>query len=438
MKRENSMSEKVTTFIDKYQLSASNVDTQQIIDLFLSQMELGLTSSSDSSLAMLPSYINVNRDILLNKPVIVLDAGGTNLRVCTVYFDDNLQPVIKDFANYLMPGIEKELSKVQFYELLIEYISPVIHVSDQISFCFSYTTEINEHDGKLLHWSKEISIPELVGEYIGQGLLDALEKKGILNKRVTLLNDTVSTLVAGKIFGEPRKCSSYIGFILGTGINTAYIEQNVKINKVNLERGSQIINVESGGFDKFSISKPELDFDSTTKDPNAYLLEKLTSGRYFGEAVSYVLQQAYKDGVLSHDLTQSNNFPLQTYELSDFMDSPHQKPIFLDLTLSEECLSNAYLIIQQMIQRGAKLSAINVASTVLKTNQQIQAGDSPLEPICINIDGSTFYKLARFKEYFRQYLNEILVKKSIHYRICHVENSPIVGSAIAVLATDSV
>ena len=236
----------VSSFLDKYKMSASSYETDSMLNYFISEMEEGL-AGKDSSLAMLNSYISADNDVPANKPVIVLDAGGTNLRVCILTFDEHGKASIDHFSKYPMPGIAHELSKKEFYDTISTYLEPVIDKADSIGFCFSYPTEVSpEKDGKLLYWTKEVKVPQVVGEYTGAGLLEALAAKGHRNKKVVLLNDTVACLLAGKAVGQQRQCSGYIGFILGTGTNTAYVESNAKIGKIEALEGSQVINVESG------------------------------------------------------------------------------------------------------------------------------------------------------------------------------------------------
>jgi hexokinase len=84
-----------------------------------------------------------------------------------------------------------------------------------------------------------------------------------------LLNDTVATLLAGRAETSGRRFDSYIGFILGTGTNTAYVEQNANIKKAtDLDPDkSQIVNVESGGFGKAPRGKVDPAFDAASVSP---------------------------------------------------------------------------------------------------------------------------------------------------------------------------
>ena len=92
-------------------------------------------------------------------------------------------------------------------------------------------------------------------------------------------------------------------------------------------------------------------------------------------------------------------------------------------------LTLLYYIINGYLKRAAKLTAINIASAIIKSG----TGKSPLHPICINIDGSTYHKTAGFSLLTETYLVEILDPYDIFYRIIQVDNSPIIGAAIAGL-----
>lgn len=413
-------------------MSADFVDINITLNDFCSEMEAGLFGD-DSSLAMIPSYIKADASIPTNKPVIVLDAGGTNLRVCTVSFDDNGAVDIGCFEQYKMPGFLHELSKQAFYNTICDYLEPVINKSDSIGFCFSYPTEINaDKDGKLLYWTKEIKVPEVVGEYIGSGLLAALAKRGHTGKNLVLLNDTVSTLLAGKIIGEQRQCDGYIGFILGTGTNTAYIEKSSNISKISVSSAAQIINVESGNFSKCPQGDIDKLFDNSTDNPGAYTFEKMISGRYLGSVALGLLKKAAINGLFSKAANAEikSRRCLATAELSMFLENPLSlaAPFNSDKLTSNDRKTLYYLVIE-LIERAAKLTAVNIAAAVIKSN----SGRNPQHPICINIDGSTFYELFGFNTKCEKYLATILNSRGFYFETIRVENAPVIGTAFAGL-----
>ena len=98
----------------------------------------------------------------------------------------------------------------------------------KIGFCFSYPAEATpDLDAKLNCWTKGIQAPEIVGQYVGSELM-----KRVGGGKIAIVNDTVATLLAAKATEGDKTYSSYIGFILGTGTNAAYVEKNVNIRKL--------------------------------------------------------------------------------------------------------------------------------------------------------------------------------------------------------------
>ncbi len=81
--------------------------------------------------------------------------------------------------------------------------------------------------------------------------------------------------------------------------------------------------------------------------------------------------------------------------------------------------------------RAASLVAVNIAATVLRSG----AGHDKLHPVCINIDGSTYYKTRSvfFKSRVEQGMREILAPRGVHFETVCVDDSPMIGAAVAGL-----
>ncbi|MEM9400152.1 MAG: hexokinase [Verrucomicrobiota bacterium] len=411
---------------------ASCIDREAVLEAFIDEIEAGLAGKK-SSLAAIPTFIEVEHKMPLGEKVIVLDAGGTHLRICTVIFQQDGEALIENFSKYPMPGIDHEVTAEQFYETLVDYMKHVVHLSDKIGFCFSYATEIMPNrDGKLISFSKEIKIPQLVGKLIGQGLRDALQGRGYGDKQVVILNDTVAALLAGKL-NAAANCSGYIGFILGTGTNTAYVEKNEAITKqpgLNA-KASQGINLESGNFTKCPRGFCDEQFDATTMTPGLNIFEKMISGAYLGPLSLTALQCGATQGLFSQaasaKLQDMKN--LSTITMNDFRINPSRN----DSPFSSEFFTNEdkkaiHEIFNAIIDRAALLCAINITSCAIKSN----LGD---QSVCISIEGSTFYKAHEFPQRAFGYLKEMMDKSNIHYTTTHVDNAPIIGAALAGLSS---
>jgi hexokinase len=422
-------------FIHNNAIGPDSVDMQACCDQFMDEMQRGL-AGEESPLKMLPTYISIQNDLPIDEPVIVLDAGGTNFRICTVIFDKELNPVISNFNKSKMPGLAQEVTATEFFALMAEYVKPVIHTSSKIGFCFSYPAEINRNrDGRLLFFSKEVKAPEVWGMMIGENLLKTLgdEKAGHI-KNLTLLNDTVATLLAAKAVTAGKKYSGYIGFILGTGTNTSYLESNRNITKVSGldQNGYQIINVESGGFG-LKGSPLDQEFYATTENPERYHFEKLISGAYLGPYADKVIETAAVSGLFSSEFCEKYKTlePIDTIIMDSFLHEPLDKDGLLAWCCEDDNDSaTLYQLLDAVIERAGKLTAVNLSAAVLKAD----IGTHPAYPACINADGTTFYKTHNLKVYTEYYLHQFLGK--IHerfYEIVAVDNAPVLGAAIAGL-----
>ena len=165
---------KVKDFLRQNRMDEADISMQQVCDLFTDEMNRGLAGHK-SSLAMLATYIETERQVPCNEPVIVMDAGGTNFRVATVWFRDDGKPVIEDFKLYKMPGIDAEVGRREFFRTMAQYVDHVVHRSAKVGFCFSYPLEMSpSKDGKVLYFSKEIKAAEVVGQMLGENLNRAI------------------------------------------------------------------------------------------------------------------------------------------------------------------------------------------------------------------------------------------------------------------------
>ena len=430
--------QKCSEFLKSYRMHHDDIDMQQSCEVFLNEMEKGL-AGQESSLAMIPTYIETDKRVPRNERVLVMDAGGTNFRAATVYFNECGKAVIENVRKGKMPGVDSQVGKEEFFETLAEYVKDIVNVSEKIGFCFSYPCDIQpSRDGRLTHFSKEIKAPAVVGQMVGENLSAAVSRKaGVERKRVVVLNDTVTTLLAGIAGFEAKNYDSYVGFILGTGTNTCYIEKNSNITKrAELDPAkSQIINVESGGFCRAPRGQIDEQFDSSTNNPGVYTFEKMISGAYLGPLCLEVIRTAVNEQLFSSVAAEKLRGikQLDTKQISDYLAGPDAQCNLLGEVLAETSnydKTMAELLVKAIVERAAKLTAINLSAAVLKSGK----GDSPDRPVCIVAEGTTFYSLKGLKEGVEKCLRGFLAtRKERYYEIVNVENATLIGAAIAGL-----
>ena len=430
------MEEKVFSFLARNNLLTRQIDDEKLLSFFMSEMDKGL-SGQESSLAMIPTYVSEVDKVPAGERVIVLDAGGTNFRTCLVSFDDEGRPNMEDFRKVGMPGVKSEVSRKEFFSILADNVERFIDKCDRIGFCFSYAAKITEdHDGLPIVFSKEIKAPEVIGQPVAKCLLEELARRGhdVSRKKYSVVNDTVATLLACKA-GYREPSSGSIGFILGTGTNTAYSEKISNIGKLGLSsQGFMIINVESGNLD-LRLGPADESFFAMTKNPDVYHFEKMISGAYLGPFAQHVIQLACEDGVFSPEFVKrfSKIESLTTTQMSNYLEMCHNKDYVLVSCVAdnEKDACALWLILRAVLERASKLTAMNLSAAVLRTD----AGVNPRYPVIVNADGTTFYKTEFMLEYTKYYLHEFLEKKHGRFtKLIRIDDSPALGAAIAGLS----
>ncbi|MCQ2591694.1 MAG: hexokinase [Treponema sp.] len=423
----------VSSFLARHNF-VNHVDVLTVAQAILDDMKKGLKKEPADE-DMIRTFCNPPEKSACGQSVIVIDAGGTNFRSCLVTFDENGTPSISEMEKTKMPGVEKELSRKEFFAQLAENLEHLKNKSNRIGFCFSYPMEITEDgDGILLGFSKEVKAPEVVGCHVGKCLKEALEASGWNSiERITLCNDTVAALLAGAACAvSGSNYSSYIGYILGTGMNAAYIQPDCDCCGIK----KQIIVCESGKFKSVNRSDFDIDFDKTTVKPGTFYLEKLCSGAYLGPVSWFALQAAAKDGVFSEKVCEEikNIKSLNLIEMDGFLHAPYTKKnplgkIAVEIA-SDDDVNKIYQILDAIVERSARYAAAILVACTIQTG----AGKIASKPVCILCDGTTFHKTYRIKERVSGYLDEILTKQlGIYWDIVSCDNDITLGAAISGL-----
>ncbi|MBI4978993.1 MAG: hexokinase [Spirochaetes bacterium] len=419
-------------FLSKHGAYFGDISIKKWSDTFQAEMSRGLAGKK-SSLKMIPTYIEADaeHDIPKDKKVVVLDAGGTNFRVATLHFSADSKPVVERFTTHRMPGTERELSKQEFYTAMASHVRPVADAADAISFCFSYPVEMApSKDGRLIHFTKEVKAKEVEGTFIGEGLNYALGMK----KKIIILNDTVATLLAGRASAAHRQFGSFIGFILGTGTNTSYVEHNSKIIKAPSldKKRSQCINIESGGLNAVPYGTFDDMLDKTTLDRGNYRFEKMVSGRYIGPLAKFAITAACSEGLFSADAVKalSSVGALETKDVNAFITAPLGAQHAFSAVKNENDIRTLWHLFDMLVSRSAILTTINLASVILASG----AGTDALQPVCITAEGTTYYRLAGLRRKTEAFMRGFLSgKNERHYEIVSVDNATLIGTAVAGL-----
>ena len=428
----------VEEFLKARKMHTAGIDALRCCDDFLAEMTRGL-NGEPSSLVMIPTYMETARELPRGRTVIALDAGGTNLRVAAVTFDADGKALVEDLTRHRMPGTEGEIGKDEFFRALAAYVRPLAGRSETIGFCFSYPAEIlPDKDGKLIHFTKEVKARGVDGQVLGKNLTRALESAGVKRPpRVVLLNDTVATLLAGRNAAPGRRFEDFVGIVCGTGINASYVEKNPLIRKLSgLDpSGSQVINTESGSFALSPAGTVDDAFDATTATPTRYRHEKMISGAYLGPLGLFAAREAAAAGCFSAEAARgvAGLQELSTRELNDFLLHPEaaDNPLgSLCLRLPKADRQGLLSLLDAVVERAALLVAVTISAVVLKTGK----GREPAVPVCVTVDGTTYWELASFHKRVQSHVGRILTGEHERaWEITSVSDAPLLGAAIAAL-----
>ena len=395
------------TFLDRHNLKPENIDGPECLRQLLEKMEQGL--AGEGNIPMIPSYLSLNTRPVAGQPCCVVDAGGTNLRVAKAVFDEQGKCRLSDFFQTAMPGTKGELSFDQFYGTLADYVRDS-GCTERVGLCFSYNVlQDRTLDGILHSWCKEVRVPDAPGKPVGASLRRAV---GEGCRSVNVLNDSTAALL-GAHGCDPEIT---VGLIMGTGINICYSEQCDRIPKVekDLRQDSMIISTEIGEFDGFPKSTFDRMVIDSSNEPEMAHAEKQCAGAYLGDLISFAWQAAAEEGLIDRFFARPVTLP----QISDYLAGKCSE--IPENTAAKE-------IAKTMIHRAAKIAAVLTAGSVIRSC-------APEQTCTMVIEGSQFRKLTFFADLFRQELSKLLMPSRITFAIKEVENSCLIGAAIAAFA----
>jgi hexokinase len=274
----------------------------------ISEMKKGLCYD-DQSLKMLPSFVTSRPTGTEIGTVLALDCGGSNFRVCLVTLEG--QGLIRSKqGKYVLPEDLKAGSGVDLFNFFadsirrfLDDIGIVVNPNGPpkpLGFTFSFPVKQTSIDeGFLIQWNKGFTVTGVCGLDVADLLNEALRRKNLNIEVTALVNDTVGTLVAHS-YKDPQ---TYIGVILGTGTNAAYVEkvENIKKTDIISSTGEIIINTEWGAYNEPSvlpITKYDTILDRQSVNPKIQIFEKMIAGMYLGELVRIILIDLIDTGEL--------------------------------------------------------------------------------------------------------------------------------------------
>lgn len=402
------------------EINIFELTTSQLKEIALDlkhKVENGLRKENTEILC-LPTYVYPSKKGVEGKSV-VLDLGGTNYRAAKVEIEGG-ETIITPKS-----GWEKDLSvmkthgytKEQLYAEQANLIGKIeLPENASIGYCFSYPAKCEtDGDATLLRWTKGVTIDKMVGKPIGKDLLDYLNGlHKVQFKDIKVINDTVASLLAG--LSRKDKCDAYIGLIVGTGTNMAFLAHENKISKLNKADSTKMIpvNLESGNFKPPYLTKYDDIVDSEDEVPGAQRFEKAVSGMYLGQVFRAVFPDDFDKSFDGKSLT----------ELINNSQPKNKKHV---------------RVAQWIYERSAKLVAASLAGLIA-----IQVEHDPtVKTVRVVAEGSLFWSVMErvndddYHKIVFKNLKKILEEMDmghVEVYIAGIKNANLIGSAIAALS----
>ncbi|TPX33641.1 hexokinase [Synchytrium microbalum] len=422
---------------------------EEISSHFIQELVKGLAADGHDIKAI-PSYVTRRPTGTETGCYFALDFGGSNFRVCQVILLGAGNTAVKQqkdaISDHLKAGTAEELFNF-FAERTRDFLSK--HGlgnggGAKMGFTFSYpVTQTALNHGSLMHWNKGFTTSGVIGVDAVDLLQTAFHKQGLDLHVSALVNDTVGTLIAHTYQGP----DTYIGVILGTGSNAAYVECIDNIPKWHGPRPpteQMIINCEWGAFDCarriLPVTKYDNIVDAASPNPNMQIFEKMMSGKYLGELTRLVMLDLVEKGELfgGEASTELNS----TYSFDTSYMSRIERDVSPELAETETILNvvmhirestlNDRMIVKRLCylvgRRSARLASAGIAGLVKKINK--------LDGCTVAIDGSLFVQYPRYANRMRGALQELLGADAENISLDQARDGSGIGAALIAALAD--
>ena len=411
-------------FLQDNGFDPATIDAEAILRDFMKDMALGLRGEPEG-LPMLPAGFTLTGDVPHDVEFPAFDVGGTNIRSARVRFDSQGRPRVLNQLRGFMPGSRGPVDRETFYRVLCDVLAPNIRPGETLGYCFSYPVDAQ---GRLMFWTKGIQAQSIIGTDVRAGLADALAARGIPGCKIHVLNDTVAALLAAMAHQGSAERAGCVGFILGTGSNTAYAERGANVPKCpDLPPQAFVpINCESGNFLRFPRSLFDVRYESVSGNGHG-VWERCISGVNLGALGTLILHGAAEEGLFSPGLRAnllSRSFT--NIELDDFCAGRRPEIIYCS---ADEARALRGLLLP-LYERAAIFSAINIAAAALAAAHARGCREGVVR---VNADGSTFWKTAcvPFVDIVRETLGKLLRPRGLDFELLRIDDAPLVGAALA-------
>ena len=424
------MRETAAAFLRRHDMHYEQMPFADLVRHYREDMDAAL-AGRPSTVYMLSSYIRADEEPRRGERVLVIDAGGTNLRAGRAHFDDRGRPVVDAVRKGKMPGTGG--AEIDAAAMVAEIAALALEFADCRRACigFSYPCEVlPNRDGRILALGKEVRVRDAAGVLLCSALERELKRLGAPGERKwKLVNDSVGSLLGGMAEADRSRYADYIGFILGTGTNACCRLPSAEITKspeAVAMGGETIVNMESGCFDKLIQGTADRELDAESELPGDHVAEKMISGGYYRQVLHRTLLLAAREGRLSRETGRAlEAMHLKSPHVDAFCRDPQGDNPLANVLADREERAFAAEINALLLERAARVSAACLAAIAEK--RALPAGSR----ICVCADGT----MLRLNPVLRPRMEEILRAEcpGVEMEFRFIEDATLLGCAWAGL-----
>ena len=410
-----------------------DIDYKALTDRILDAMQKGLRGE-EGGLPMLPTYLSDVGELPEDKPVAVLDIGGSHLRAAVVMWAHDSVFVMDAREELPMPGMDGTVDFDAFIRACADLLEPRVAQTDLVGVCFCYNAEPTpEHDVRLKGFTKEIRITGSEGRLLCAEIRAELEKRGVTGKRFTALNDTIAAHLTGSAVVPPRFFGDAAGMVLGTGMNTCLPLPVSRIEKLGRpgDEARMLVNVECGYFCDVTLSDFDRVIDAASDAPGTCLFEKQIAGKYLGEQCRLALIAAAEEGVFS-PATAEKIKAIESLSTA-VADAFEVEPEYSTAIEALNGAPDADRIAAGQILTACFIRAANLAVCAVSALSELMGRPKDrYKPIMTCVDGSLYNRSIRMHTAMTLAMQDFTVQERECYALCKgVDKATYIGTAVA-------
>ena len=326
-----------------------------------------------TSLAYIVHHLPQTKIIDDGEEFQVIVTGGTVCKEAKVQYQNGKIKILRKQEVLVKPFITKE----NFLEFVLHNLDPKTkHLALNFTFPIKPIFENNKFDGILLNGTKEHEFIGLVGKKVGKEIEKYIFEKTKSRIKVSVANDTICLLLSAL---TQYSSDQIAAGVIGTGVNFAIFKDE-----------KTPVNLESGNFNKFNVSKQTKEIDAFSKIGGSQLFEKEVAGAYLYKQFNLILTEKNLKYAPIGSTAQLNS-------------------------IANQSIPKVSQIAIELFEKSAGLVTCQIAAIT-----QLQKTD-----LIFVMEGSLFWHSLRPK--VERYLKQLLPGHKT--RFAKIENSEILGAA---------